>query len=146
LVRYAIYSSAARSNPVAQPSGGLAPRQHPVLPCRGLRRDSTDASADRTPDEKRCAMTWAQRLRRALLRASCSAPFGPALGCSKSLQAILAGIDITTCVHCGGVVRIVVSVEEPKRDPRHPRPLREARRAGASALPAPASDPPAAAA
>ena len=47
-----------------------------------------------------------------LLRASCPAPFGPALGCSKSLQAILVGIDITTCIHCGGAVRIVASIEE----------------------------------
>ena len=50
-----------------------------------------DANTDhRTPDEKRRAMTWAQRLKRVF------------------------GIDVNTCVHCGGAVRIVASVEEPK--------------------------------
>jgi hypothetical protein len=34
-------------------------------------------------------MTWAQRLKRAF------------------------GIDVTTCTHCGGAVRIVASIEEP---------------------------------
>lgn len=45
---------------------------------------------DRTPDEKRRAMTWAQRLKRVF------------------------GIDVETCVHCGGQVKIVASVEEPQ--------------------------------
>jgi hypothetical protein len=45
--------------------------------------------AERTPEEKRRAMTWAQRLKRVF------------------------GIDVTTCVHCGGAVRILVSIEEP---------------------------------
>jgi hypothetical protein len=35
-------------------------------------------------------MTWAQRLKRVF------------------------GIDVTTCGHCGGAVRIVASIEEPK--------------------------------
>ena len=35
-------------------------------------------------------MTWAQRL------------------------ASVFGIDVSTCVHCGGAVRIVASIEEPK--------------------------------
>ena len=34
-------------------------------------------------------MTWAQRLKRVF------------------------GIDVSTCVHCGGAVRIVTSIEEP---------------------------------
>ena len=34
-------------------------------------------------------MTWAQRLKRVF------------------------GIDVSTCVHCGGAVRIVASIEEP---------------------------------
>jgi hypothetical protein len=42
-----------------------------------------------SPEQKRRAMTWAQRLKRVF------------------------GIDITTCVHCGGAVRIVASIEEP---------------------------------
>jgi hypothetical protein len=35
-------------------------------------------------------MSWAQRLKRAF------------------------GIDVSTCVHCGGAVRIVASIEEPE--------------------------------
>lgn len=53
---------------------------------------AVDVSANdepRSPEEKRRAMTWAQRLKRVF------------------------GIDISTCVHCGGPVRIVASIEEP---------------------------------
>ncbi|HUF81464.1 MAG TPA: transposase [Burkholderiales bacterium] len=61
------------------------------------KRPATDAEpADgnandeqRTPEERRRAMTWAQRLKRVF------------------------GIDVNVCVHCGGAVRIVASVEEP---------------------------------
>jgi len=51
---------------------------------------STGANSDhRSPDEKRRAMTWAQRLKR------------------------IFNIDVSTCIHCGGSVRIVASIEEP---------------------------------
>jgi hypothetical protein len=61
------------------------------------KRPATDAAAveisasdeTRSPEERRRAMTWAQRLKRVF------------------------GIDINTCVHCGGSVRIVASIEEP---------------------------------
>ena len=43
----------------------------------------------RSLEEKRRAMSWAQRLKRVF------------------------GIDVSTCVHCGGAVRIVASIEEP---------------------------------
>nr|WP_252361447.1 transposase [Pseudomonas asiatica] len=43
----------------------------------------------RSPEQKRRAMSWAQRLKRVF------------------------SIDITTCAHCGGAVRIVASIEEP---------------------------------
>jgi hypothetical protein len=43
----------------------------------------------RSPEGNRRAMSWAQRLKRVF------------------------GIDITTCVHCGGAARIVASIEEP---------------------------------
>ena len=52
-----------------------------------------DASAHdepRSPEQKRRAMSWAQRLKRVF------------------------SIDITTCAHCGGAVRIVASIEDPK--------------------------------
>lgn len=52
--------------------------------------DDTANPNDRTPEEKRRAMTWAQRLKRVF------------------------GIDVETCVHCGGKVKIVASVEEPQ--------------------------------
>ncbi len=51
-----------------------------------------DVSANdepRSPEQKRRAMSWAQRLKRVF------------------------GIDINTCAHCGGPVRIVTSIEEP---------------------------------
>ena len=49
-----------------------------------------NANADhRTPDERRRSMTWARRLKRVF------------------------GIDVHTCIHCGGVARIVAAVETP---------------------------------
>ena len=63
---------------------------------RGRRHDAAvepaDASANdepRSPEQKRRAMSWAQRLKRVF------------------------SIDVTTCAHCGGAVRIVASIEEP---------------------------------
>ena len=61
------------------------------------KRPSTDAAPvdvsandqQRSPEERRRAMTWAQRLKRVF------------------------GIDVKVCVHCGGAVRIVASIEEP---------------------------------
>jgi len=43
----------------------------------------------RSPDEKRRSMTWGQRLKRVF------------------------NINVSTCGHCGGTVRIVASIEEP---------------------------------
>jgi len=62
---------------------------------RGKRLATDVASAgatidDRSPIERRRAMTWAQRLKRVF------------------------GIDVKTCIHCGGSVRIVACIEEPK--------------------------------
>ena len=52
--------------------------------------ESTEASTvHRTAIERRRAMTWAQRLKRVF------------------------NIDVTTCIHCGGAVRIVASIEQP---------------------------------
>jgi len=51
--------------------------------------DVTAHDEPRSPEQKRRAMSWAQRLKRVF------------------------GIDVNTCVHCGGAVRIVASVEEP---------------------------------
>lgn len=51
--------------------------------------DVSAHDAPRSPEEKRRAMSWAQRLKRVF------------------------SIDVTACVHCGGTVRIVASIEEP---------------------------------
>ena len=61
---------------------------------RGKRPATDVASAganidDRSPIERRRAMTWAQRLKRVF------------------------NIDVSTCGHCGGTLRIVASIEEP---------------------------------
>jgi hypothetical protein len=61
--------------------------------------EPVDVSANdepRSPEGKRRAMSWAQRLKRVF------------------------GIDITTCAHCGGAVRIVASIEEPGAIPAIP--------------------------
>ena len=55
----------------------------------GATADGDASSEHRTPDERCRAMTLAQRLKRVF------------------------GIDVNTCVHCGGAVRIVASIEEP---------------------------------
>jgi len=75
---------------------------------------STGANSDhRSPDEKRRSMTWAQRLKRVLLRASCPPTFGPAFRLFQIAPGDLVNIDVSTCGHCGGAVRIVASIEEP---------------------------------
>jgi hypothetical protein len=67
-----------------------------LTPAGRGRRPANDAesirasSDDRTPAERLRSMTWAQRLKRVF------------------------GIDVTTCVQCGGAVRIVGCIEEPK--------------------------------
>jgi len=57
-------------------------------------------------------MTWAQRLKRVILRASCSPPFGPAFRLIQIAPGDLVNIDVNACVHCGGRLRIVASIEE----------------------------------
>ncbi len=52
--------------------------------------ESSDANSDhRSPNEKPRSKTWAQLLKRVF------------------------NIDVSTCVHCGGTLRIVASIEEP---------------------------------
>jgi hypothetical protein len=63
-----------------------------IIPCKKAKvpagSEAETASNARTPAERRAAMTWAQRLKRVF------------------------GIDIETCVRCGGSVRIVASIED----------------------------------
>ena len=58
---------------------------------RGKRNPAqgADEAQDRTPAERRAAMSWAQRLKRVF------------------------GIDIETCQTCGGAVRIIACIEDP---------------------------------
>ena len=58
-----------------------------ITPAGRGRRNQTDS--DRPTPEKRQAMTWAQRLKRVFW------------------------IDIETCQHCGGAVRVIASIEDP---------------------------------
>ena len=55
----------------------------------GVVRASGANSDHRRPDQKRRSMTWAQRLKRVF------------------------GIDVSSCVHCGGTLQIVASIKEP---------------------------------
>ncbi len=56
---------------------------------RGVRPGVSDEEQEKTPAERRAAMTWSQRLKRVF------------------------GIDIETCPACGGAVRIIASIEDP---------------------------------
>jgi len=77
-----------RFHGVFAPNSKYRARVTPARRGRGGRHARTADPEERTPAEGRAAMTWAQRLKRVLFRASCPPPFGPACGCSKSLQAI----------------------------------------------------------
>jgi hypothetical protein len=69
----------------------LTPSGRGKRPATDAARVEVSASdTPRSPEEKRRAMSWAQRLKRVF------------------------GIDVSTCVHCGGAVRIVASIEEPE--------------------------------
>ena len=61
-------------------------RAQVTLSRRGRR---TGEEADRTASAGHAAMTWAQRLKRVFK------------------------IDIETCSHCGGVVKLIASIEDP---------------------------------
>lgn len=81
-----------RSHGIFAPNAKL--RAKLMLAGRG-RRPAIDAEStstsrhDRTPEEHRRSMTWAQRRKRVF------------------------NVDVTACIHCGGALRIVASIEEP---------------------------------
>jgi hypothetical protein len=52
-------------------------------------KPKTDATDNRTPAEAHAAMRWAQRLKRVF------------------------HIDIETCSHCGGAVKVIACIEDP---------------------------------
>lgn len=71
-------------------SSNTTPRSRRIWRRRGGRHAPTADPEERTPAERRAAMTWAQRLKRVF------------------------EIDIETCPACGGVVRIIACIEDPE--------------------------------
>ncbi len=72
--------------------GVFAPNsQHRILVTpakRGKGKQRGNLKEDKTPNERRSAMTWAQRLKRVF------------------------NIDVETCVHCGGSVKVIACIED----------------------------------
>jgi hypothetical protein len=56
---------------------------------KGAKRKLSDEEQEKTPAQRRAAMTWSQRLKR------------------------IFGIDIETCPACGGALRIIACIEDP---------------------------------
>jgi hypothetical protein len=79
-----------RFHGVFAPNSRYRARVTPVKRGRGGRHASTADPEERTPTERRAAMTWAQRLKRVF------------------------GIDIETCLACGGTMRIIACIEDPE--------------------------------
>ena len=77
-----------RFHGVFAPNSGYRARVTPAKRGRGGRHAPTTDPEGRTPTERRAAMTWAQRLKRVF------------------------GIDIETCVACGGAMRIIACIED----------------------------------
>jgi hypothetical protein len=56
---------------------------------KGAKPEAFEEGEEKTPMERRAAMTWAQRLKRVF------------------------GIDIETCPACGGALRIIACIQDP---------------------------------
>jgi hypothetical protein len=56
---------------------------------KGKKTKTPDERQDKTPAERRAAMTWSQRLKRVF------------------------NIDIETCSECGGKAKIIACIEDP---------------------------------
>ena len=78
-----------RFHGVFAPNSKHRARVTPAKRGRGGRHATTADPEERTPAERRVAMTWAQRLKRVF------------------------GIDIETCPACGGAMRIIACIEDP---------------------------------
>ena len=71
--------------------GVFAPNsEHRILvtPARRGKGGQKVSAQDKTPDERRTAMTWAQRLKRVF------------------------NIDVEACTHCGGSVKVIACIED----------------------------------
>jgi len=90
-------------------------------------QESTGANIDhRSPDEK-CRSLTSTAPQARLTPGILPSALRPTFRLFQIAPGDLVNIDVGTCGHCGGTLRIVASIEEP-------RPLRKARRAGANAL------------
>ena len=78
-----------RFHGVFAPNSKYRARVTPATRGRGGRHATTADPEERTPAERRAAMTWAQRLKRVF------------------------GIDIETCPACGGSMRVIACIEAP---------------------------------
>jgi len=78
-----------RFHGVFAPNSKYRARVTPAKRGRGGQPATTADPEERTPGERRAAMTWAQRLKRVF------------------------GIDIETCSACGGAMRIIACIEDP---------------------------------
>ncbi|HEX5754870.1 MAG TPA: transposase [Arenimonas sp.] len=79
-----------RFHGILAPNAKLRAQLTPSARGKDAASDHTAHPDERTHDEKRRAMSWAQRFKRVF------------------------GIDVETCVHCGGQVKLIASVEEPQ--------------------------------
>ena len=79
-----------RFHGVFAPNSTHRARVTPARRGRGAQRAAAGNREEPTPSERRAAMTWSQRLKRVF------------------------GIDIETCPACGGAVRIIACIEDPK--------------------------------
>ena len=97
-----------RFHGIFAPNANLRAQLTPAHRGKGSKAASDDAANpdDRTPEEKRRAMTSATAPCVALPPTSMSA-------WAQRLKRVF-GIDVETCGHCGGKVKIVASVEEPQ--------------------------------
>jgi hypothetical protein len=77
-----------RFHGVFAPNSGYRARVTPAKRGRGGQHVTTVEPEEPAPAERRAAMTWAQRLKRVF------------------------GIDIETCVACGGAMRIIACIED----------------------------------
>ena len=95
-----------RFHGVFAPNSTHRARVTPAKRGRGSRHGAREDAERPTAGERRAAMTWAQRLKRVF------------------------GIDIETCPVCGGGVRIIACIEDPKVIGEDSQPPRcESRRA-----------------
>jgi len=74
----------------------------------------TAANSDhRSPNEKRRSMTLSAAPQARVTPGILPPPFGPAFWLFLIAPGDLVNIDVSTCVHCGGTLRIVASIEQP---------------------------------